>query len=284
MKQPIYFIHSIITSNYSNLRKEWSVRRVKACNHQGTFNKKPMGSTRIDSRIHTIQCTLKCMLASPLRGCHKRIFMTISKTPFVACLLEARWSRAVNGTYVREGWLIEGVKAQDEEQKYECLSGTYVGTPGADPLHGTPDIRHRKPHEIVPQVLADASIKTRWCYYCRGSLSIIFALLFVPLPSYPVSFSSSSFCPRTWLGTWSIFRGSTAPSNDSLSFFPPACCVSTTPESGMRGHPFLSTYFSGCPARLSLSRFKSIRESWETITGGILRARGTTCFVTAARA
>lgn len=46
-----------------------------------------------------------------------------------------------------------------------------------------------------------------------------------------------------------------------LFFFPPACCVSTTPESGMRGHPFLSTYFSGCPARLSLSRFKSIRES-----------------------
>lgn len=32
-------------------------------------------------------------------------------------------------------------------------------------LSGAPDIRHRKPREIVPQELADASIKTRWCYY-----------------------------------------------------------------------------------------------------------------------
>jgi len=36
-----------------------------------------------------------------------------------------------------------------------------VDPPGADPLGGAPDIRHRKPREIVPQVSADASIKTR---------------------------------------------------------------------------------------------------------------------------
>jgi len=50
-----------------------------------------------------------------------------------------------------------GTKTRD----YECLSGTYVDPPGADPLDGASDIRHRKPREIVPQVSADASIKTR---------------------------------------------------------------------------------------------------------------------------
>ncbi|EGI69012.1 hypothetical protein G5I_02180 [Acromyrmex echinatior] len=61
----------------------------------------------------------------------------------------------------RQGGMIKEINEWDEDKGLRMLSGTYVDPPGADPLGGAPDIRHRKPREIVPQVSADASIKTR---------------------------------------------------------------------------------------------------------------------------
>lgn len=60
-----------------------------------------------------------------------------------------------------EGMIEKINKRNRDERLRECLSGTYVGSPGADPHGRISDIRHRKPREIVPQVSADASIKTR---------------------------------------------------------------------------------------------------------------------------
>lgn len=87
---------------------------------------------------------------------------------------ETRWTRTY-GVAGREGEreggfgekrgqqreLIERINGRDRDKRVRMLSGTYVDPPGADPLGGAPDIRHRKPREIVPQVSADASIKTR---------------------------------------------------------------------------------------------------------------------------
>ncbi|EZA52747.1 hypothetical protein X777_07128 [Ooceraea biroi] len=61
----------------------------------------------------------------------------------------------------QQGGIIERINGRERDKGVRMLSGTYVGPPGADPLGGAPDIRHRKPREIVPQVSADASIKTR---------------------------------------------------------------------------------------------------------------------------
>ncbi|TGZ51294.1 Uncharacterized protein DBV15_07795 [Temnothorax longispinosus] len=66
-----------------------------------------------------------------------------------------RYSAKMGG---QQGRMIEEINERDEDKG---LRGTYVDPPGADPLSGAPDIRHRKPREIVPQVSADASIKTR---------------------------------------------------------------------------------------------------------------------------
>lgn len=84
---------------------------------------------------------------------------------------ENRWGRGKGGKR-RERYSAKGeaekrgtmarMNERDEDGGiYECLCGTYVGPPGADPLGGALDIRHRKPREIVPQVSADAFIKTR---------------------------------------------------------------------------------------------------------------------------
>lgn len=119
-----------------------------------------------------------------------------------------------------------GTKTTD----YKCLSGTYVGPPGADPLGGAPDIRHRKPREIVPQVSADASIKTRWCYYSGASFSIIFVRL-LSLARFSVSLFFASRSPR------------------NVSQFP--LYISCPDSSGTRNRarPFL--FLSACAARIS---------------------------------
>lgn len=135
-----------------------------------------------------------------LNSWHSRNFYGRIKNTFRTSFpFETRWTKTYGvagtgggirrkGGPTRKGWLrrsTSGTKTRD----YECLSGTYVDPPGADPLDGAPDIRHRKPREIVPQVSADASIKTRWCYYSGAPLSIIFVLL---LPSLSSRYSSSS--------------------------------------------------------------------------------------------
>lgn len=98
--------------------------------------------------------------------------MDVPKTPLERCSHskqgENRWSRGRvkgKGDAFGEKWgqqrgVIKEINERDEDEVLR-LSGTHVSPPGADPLGGVPDIRHRKPREIVPQVSADASIKTR---------------------------------------------------------------------------------------------------------------------------
>lgn len=187
------------------------------------------------------------------------------------------WGRGNRRTYSakrgtnKEKWLRRSTSGT-KTRNYECLSGTYVDPPGADPLGGAPDIRHRKPREIVPQVSADASIKTRWCYYSGVSLSIIFVLF---LPSLSSRYSSSS--PRVpgervlvstvyfvlrqqrRRGVHSAHR---APFPFSLDSH---CAHIRAPE--IPNHPFTLPFYLFPPVvGPTLSRFKSITHSWEMIT------------------
>ncbi|KYN39456.1 hypothetical protein ALC56_05949 [Trachymyrmex septentrionalis] len=68
---------------------------------------------------------------------------------------------SLNSTLPQRGQAVSVHILTGTYRSQSAFSGTYVDPPGADPLGGAPDIRHRKPREIVPQVSADASIKTR---------------------------------------------------------------------------------------------------------------------------
>lgn len=142
------------------------------------------------------KCTRKLNSWHPRNfyGCIKNT----SRTPF---LFETRWTKTYRvagtggdirrkggGRTRRDDW--EDQRA-GRRQGITNVSVGHVWIPrGLDPLGGAPDIRHRKPREIVPQVSADASIKTRWCYYgAVWPLSIILVLL---RPSLASRYSSSS--------------------------------------------------------------------------------------------